>query len=144
MVDRRSDVTLLLVAACALIDSDGRVLLARRPEGKALAGLWEFPGGKLEPGESPEQALLRELREELAVEPCEECLEPFAFASHAQPDRHLLLTLFVCRRWDGFATPLEGQELTWVRPDRLHQFAMPPADVELAAAVRDRLSGARV
>ncbi len=136
--------TLLLVAACALIDSDGRVLLARRPEGKALAGLWEFPGGKIEPGESPEAALIRELREELAVEPCAECLEPFAFASEPQETRHLLLTLFACRRWDGFVTPLEGQELAWSRTDRLQDFAMPPADVMLAAAVRDRLAGARV
>ncbi|MFP4518624.1 MAG: (deoxy)nucleoside triphosphate pyrophosphohydrolase [Oceanicaulis sp.] len=136
---------LLLVAACALVDPDGRVLVARRPEGKELAGQWEFPGGKIEPGESPEQALIRELREELGVEPCEQCLQPFAFASHAFEDgRHMLMPLFVCRRWDGFVDPKEGQEIRWVRPDTLMQIDLLPADRPLAAELRDRLAGAKV
>ncbi|MEQ8434150.1 MAG: (deoxy)nucleoside triphosphate pyrophosphohydrolase [Oceanicaulis sp.] len=136
---------LLLVAACALIDADGRVLIARRPEGKAHAGFWEFPGGKIEAGESPEQALIRELREELGVEPCEQCLQPFAFASERIEDgRVLLMPLFVCRRWDGFVDPKEGQEIKWVRPDKLSSYNLLPADRPLAAELRDRLTRARV
>ena len=134
----------LLVAACALLDRDGRVLIAQRPEGKAMAGLWEFPGGKVEPGETPEAALARELREELDVEPCPECFEPFAFASHAYDEFHLLMPLYVCRRWDGFVRPLEGQQVAWAYPDRLHEFAMPPADEPLVAELRDRLRGRQV
>ncbi len=134
----------LYVAACALVDRDGRVLLAQRPEGKAHAGQWEFPGGKIEDGETPEAALIRELREELTVEPCETCLEPFAFASRAYPDFHLFMPLFVCRRWDGFVRPTEGQNVTWVPPNEIARFDMPPADRDLAGAVMDRLSGARV
>jgi len=134
-------VKLLVVAACALVDRDGRVLIARRPEGKAMAGLWEFPGGKVESGETPEAAVVRELREELGVEPCERCLQPFAFASHAYDDFHLLMPFYVCRQWDGFATPREGQKLAWVRPVRLSDYAMAPADEPLAAELRDRLHG---
>lgn len=136
---------LLLVAACALLDADGRVLIARRPEGKAHAGFWEFPGGKIEAGESPEQALIRELREELGVEPCEQCLQPFAFASERIEDgRHMLMPLFICRRWDGFVDPKEGQEIKWVRPDTLSSYDLLPADRPLAAELRDRLTGTRV
>ncbi|XBQ14790.1 MAG: (deoxy)nucleoside triphosphate pyrophosphohydrolase [Oceanicaulis sp.] len=136
---------LLLVAACALVDTDGRVLIAQRPEGKPQAGLWEFPGGKVEAGESPEQAVIRELREELGVEPCEQCLQPFAFASHPFADgRHLLMPLFVCRRWDGFVDPREGQQIAWLRPERLSDKPLVPADLPLAAELRDRLVGARV
>jgi 8-oxo-dGTP diphosphatase len=135
---------LLLVAACALLDGDGRVLIAKRPEGKAMAGLWEFPGGKVEAGETPEAALIRELREELGVEPCERCLQPFAFSSHAYEDFHLLMPLYACRRWDGFARPLEGQEIAWVRPERLNDYPMPPADAPLVAELQDRLRGGRV
>lgn len=136
---------LLLVVACALVDPDGRVLLAQRPEGKAHAGLWEFPGGKVEAGESPEQALVRELREELGIEPCEQCLQPFAFASeHREDGGHILMPLFVCRRWDGFINPTEAQQIAWVRPAQFSQYPMPPADVPLAAELRDRLVGGRV
>ncbi len=130
---------LTLVAAVALIDADGRVLIARRPSGKAMAGLWEFPGGKLRPGEGPESALVRELREELGVDTAESCLAPFAFASHRYPDFHLLMPLFVCRRWTGTPAPLEGQELAWVRPARLSDYPMPPADRPLVALLRDLL-----
>jgi 8-oxo-dGTP diphosphatase len=136
MNDRRP---VLLVAACALCDADGRVLIARRPEGKAMAGLWEFPGGKVETNETPEQAIVRELREELGIEPCETCLQPFAFVSHAYPDFHLVMPLFVCRRWDGFVAPQEGQEIAWVRKDKLANYALAPADKPLAAELRDRL-----
>ncbi|MEQ8406089.1 MAG: (deoxy)nucleoside triphosphate pyrophosphohydrolase [Oceanicaulis sp.] len=136
---------LLLVAACALVDPDGRVLVAQRPAGKSFAGLWEFPGGKIEAGESPEQALIRELREELGVEPCEQCLQPFAFASQPFEDgRHMLMPLFVCRRWDGFVDPKEGQQVRWVRPEKLQDLALVPADKPLAAELRDRLAGTRV
>lgn len=135
----RRPVRLLLVAACALVDRDGRILLSRRPQGKAHAGLWEFPGGKVEPGESVEAALVRELREELGVEPCQRCLQPFAFATHTTDDVHLLMPLYVCRQWDGFASPLEGQQLQWVAPRDLCDFAMPPADQPLAIEIRDRL-----
>lgn len=136
---------LLLVAACALVDADGRVLVARRPEGKPHAGRWEFPGGKIEAGESPEQALIRELREELGVEPCEQCLQPFAFASEILEDgRPMLMPLFICRRWDGFVDPREGQEIRWLRPDKLAGVDLLPADRPLAAELRDRLAGAKV
>lgn len=131
---------LLLVAACALVDPDGRVLIAQRPEGKASAGQWEFPGGKVEPGEYPEAAVVRELREELGVEPCERCLQPFAFASRPLDDgRHLLMPLYVCRKWDGFPDPKEGQRIAWVMPRDLSGYALLPADIPLAAELRDRL-----
>jgi 8-oxo-dGTP diphosphatase len=124
-------VKLVLVAACALIDVDGRVLIAQRPEGKVMAGLWEFPGGKVEAGERPEQSLIRELREELGIVVKEECLAPLTFASHAYPDFHLLMPLYVCRRWDGIVEPREKQALKWVRPNDLRNFPMPPADEPL-------------
>ena len=130
---------LLLVAACALIDKDGRVLMARRPEGKDHAGLWEFPGGKLAEGETPEAALVRELKEELAIDTEASCLAPAAFASEASGEFHLLMPLYVCRKWKGTPTPLEGQELRWVRPQGLTQMEMPPADRPLAAQLRDLL-----
>ena len=122
---------IVLVAACALVDADGRVLLAQRPQGKSMAGLWEFPGGKLEPGETPERSLIRELKEELAIDIKEACLAPLTFASHSYPDFHLLMPLFVCRRWDGTVSALEGQQLVWVKPNRLRDYDMPPADVPL-------------
>jgi 8-oxo-dGTP diphosphatase len=122
---------LVLVAACALIDADGRVLIAQRPAGKPMAGLWEFPGGKVESGERPEQTLIRELQEELGIVVKEACLAPLTFASHAYPDFHLLMPLYVCRRWEGTVTPQEGQALAWVRPNRLRDYEMPPADVPL-------------
>ena len=121
----------VLVAACALIDADGRVLLAQRPEGKPMARLWEFPGGKVEAGERPEDALIRELREELDIAVSEPCLAPLTFASHAYPDFHLLMPLYVCRRWEGTVTAKEHQGLAWVRPNRLREYEMPPADVPL-------------
>ncbi|MGG5810174.1 bifunctional GNAT family N-acetyltransferase/(deoxy)nucleoside triphosphate pyrophosphohydrolase [Falsiroseomonas sp. CW058] len=130
---------MLLVAACALIDPDGRVLLARRPEGKPLAGLWEFPGGKVNPGETPEAALIRELKEELAIDVAESCLAPFAFASHPYEAFHLLMPLYLCRRWGGPVTPVEGQALAWVRPQKLADYPMPPADRPLVALLRDFL-----
>ena len=130
---------LVLVAAVALIDADGRVLLARRPQGKAMAGLWEFPGGKVHEGETPEAALIRELKEELGVDTAESCLAPFTFASHRYPDFHLLMPLYVCRRWSGTPKPLEGQELAWVRPQRLKEYPMPPADRPLVALLQDLL-----
>lgn len=126
-------VKIVLVAACALVDADGRVLLAQRPQGKSMAGLWEFPGGKAEPGETPEQSLIRELREELAIDVKEACVAPLTFASHSYPDFHLLMPLFVCRRWDGTVTALEGQELVWVKPNRLRDYDMPPADMPLVS-----------
>lgn len=129
----------VLVVACALVDADGRVLLAQRPEGKSLAGLWEFPGGKLEPGETPEDALIRELREELGIEVAEACLAPLAFASHAYTDFHLLMPLYVCRRWQGTVQSIEGQALEWVKPARMRDYPMPPADEPLVAALRDLL-----
>ncbi len=129
----------VLVAAAALIDVDNRVLLARRPPGKPMAGLWEFPGGKVHDGETPEAALIRELREELAIDITFACLAPFTFASHRYPDFHLLMPLYLCRKWRGTITPLEGQELTWVRPNRLADYPMPPADVPLTAMLRDYL-----
>lgn len=121
------------VSACALVDTDGRVLLAQRPEGKPMAGLWEFPGGKVEMGETPEQSLIRELEEELGIVVKEACLAPLTFASHTYPDFHLLMPLYVCRRWEGQVTAREGQSLTWVRPNRLRDYPMPPADVPLVA-----------
>ena len=124
---------LVLVAACALIDVDGRVLLAQRPAGKPMAGLWEFPGGKVEQGERPEDSLIRELKEELGIVVREACLAPLTFASHAYPEFHLLMPLYVCRRWDGAVTPREGQRLAWVRPNRLREYPMPPADEPLIA-----------
>jgi 8-oxo-dGTP diphosphatase len=124
---------IVLVAACALVDADGRVLLAERPAGKPMAGLWEFPGGKVETGERPEQTLIRELNEELGITVSEPCLAPLTFASHAYPDFHLLMPLYVCRRWEGMVSPREGQRLTWVRPNRLRDYRMPPADEPLVA-----------
>ncbi|MEK9965688.1 MAG: (deoxy)nucleoside triphosphate pyrophosphohydrolase [Alphaproteobacteria bacterium] len=130
---------LLLVSAVALIDADDRVLLARRPEGKPMAGLWEFPGGKLQEGETPEAALIRELAEELGIDTHESCLAPIGFASHAYDDFHLLMPLFVCRVWEGTPAPREGQELAWVRPNALRDYPMPPADVPLVAQLQDLL-----
>ena len=124
---------ILLVAACALVDADGRVLIAQRPEDKTMAGLWEFPGGKIEDGERPEQTLIRELQEELGVTISEPCLAPLTFASHSYPDFHLLMPLYVCRRWEGTVTALEGQQLAWVKPNRLRDYKMPPADVPLVS-----------
>ena len=121
----------VLVAACALIDSDGRVLIAQRPEGKVMAGLWEFPGGKVEAGERPEESLIRELNEELGIVVKEECLAPLTFASHVYPDFHLLMPLYVCRRWEGFVQGREMQRLKWVRPLELRNYPMPPADEPL-------------
>jgi 8-oxo-dGTP diphosphatase len=138
---RNSPMTLplLLVAACALVDADGRVLLAKRPPGKPLAGLWEFPGGKVEPGETPEAALIRELKEELDIEVPAKCLAPLSFASHSYPEFHLLMPLFVCRRWEGDLAPLQGQQLAWVRALKLADYAMPPADEPLKVVLRDLL-----
>ena len=121
----------LLVAACALVDTDGRVLIAQRPAGKPMAGLWEFPGGKVEAGETPEATLIRELKEELGIVVKEACLAPLTFASHSYADFHLLMPLYVCRRWEGIVKPQEGQNLAWVRPNRLKDYPMPPADVPL-------------
>jgi 8-oxo-dGTP diphosphatase len=122
---------LILVVACALIDTDGRILLAQRPAGRSLAGLWEFPGGKLEAGERPEQALIRELAEELGITVSDACLAPLTFASHAYADFHLLMPLYVCRRWEGIATAREEQNLAWVWPNKLRDYPMPPADAPL-------------
>ena len=128
---------LVLVSAVALIDPDNRVLLARRPEGKAMAGLWEFPGGKVEPGETPEAALIRELREELGIDTWQSCLAPLTFASHGYEDFHLLMPLFACRRWEGIVSGREGQALKWVRPERLDAREMPPADAPLLPILRE-------
>jgi 8-oxo-dGTP diphosphatase len=130
---------LVLVAAVVLVDADGRVLLAQRPAGKAMAGLWEFPGGKVDPGETPEAALIRELAEELGIDVAASCLAPFTFASHAYPDFHLLMPLYVCRKWSGIPVAREGQRLIWVRPARLADYPMPPADKPLVAMLRDLL-----
>ena len=132
-------VKLVLVAACALIDADGRVLIAQRPEGKSMAGLWEFPGGKVETGERPEQSLIRELKEELGIIVKEECLAPLTFASHAYSDFHLLMPLYVCRRWEGFVQPLDNQALKWSRPKDLRSYPMPPADTPLIPHLEELL-----
>jgi 8-oxo-dGTP diphosphatase len=134
-----TDLPVVLVVCVALIDADGRVLLAQRPPGKPLAGLWEFPGGKVHPGEAPEAALIRELKEELGIDTAESCLAPFTFASHRYEDFHLLMPMYVCRKWRGTATPLEGQRLAWVRPGRFDDYPMPPADKPLVAMLRDLL-----
>jgi 8-oxo-dGTP diphosphatase len=130
---------LVLVAAVALVDADGRVLIAKRPDGKTMAGLWEFPGGKVEEGERPELALIRELKEELDIDVTEACLAPLTFASHAYEKFHLLMPLYVCRRWKGMVTALEGQDLKWVRPNRLRDYPMPPADLPLIPHLIDLL-----
>lgn len=130
---------IVLVVAVALVDTDGRVLIAKRPEGKPMAGLWEFPGGKVDPGETPEVALIRELREELGIDTAASCLAPLTFASHGYEDFHLLMPLYVCRRWRGAPTPHEGQEIAWARPVRLGDYPMPPADKPLLAMIRDIL-----
>jgi 8-oxo-dGTP diphosphatase len=130
---------ILLVVAVALVDADGRVLIAERPTGKSMAGLWEFPGGKLDPGETPEAALIRELAEELGVDTHASCLAPISFASHSYEGFHLLMPLYVCRKWQGEPTPREGQRLAWVSPQRLGDYPMPPADRPLVAALRDLL-----
>ena len=130
---------IVLVSAVALIDADGRVLLAQRPEGKSMAGLWEFPGGKVEPGETPEAALIRELHEELGIETYASCLAPLTFASHAYADFHLLMPLFACRKWQGQPQSREAQALKWVRARDLRDYPMPPADVPLVAILRDWL-----
>nr|WP_249788436.1 (deoxy)nucleoside triphosphate pyrophosphohydrolase [Bradyrhizobium sp. G127] len=132
-------IKLTLVVACALIDTDNRVLIAQRPEGKALAGLWEFPGGKLEPGERPEPALIRELAEELGIKVEEPCLAPLTFASHGYDSFHLLMPLYICRKWEGMVTPREGQQLAWVRANKLRDYPMPPADIPLIAHLTDLL-----
>ena len=130
---------ILLVAACALVDSDGRVLLTQRPEGKQLAGLWEFPGGKVEPGETPEETLIRELQEEIGIVTKAACLAPLTFASHTYDDFHLLMPLYVCRRYEGIARGLEGQALKWVRPKDMRDYPMPPADEPLIPFLLDLL-----
>ncbi len=135
----QDDAKLLLVVAAALVDTDNRVLLAQRPEGRRMAGLWEFPGGKVKPGETPETALIRELREELGIDVQAPCLAPLTFASHDYGDFHLLMPLYVCRKWRGLVQPLEGQKLAWVEKRRLREFPMPPADTPLVAHLLDAL-----
>ena len=137
--EARGDLPVVLVVAVALIDADGRVLIAQRPEGKSMAGLWEFPGGKVEPGEAPDAALIRELQEELGVDTRQSCLAPLTFASHAYDDFHLLMPLYVCRIWKGIPQAREGQRLAWVRPMQLTDYPMPPADEPLVAMLRDFL-----
>jgi 8-oxo-dGTP diphosphatase len=134
-----SGLPILTVVAVALVDADGRVLLAQRPEGKPMAGLWEFPGGKIHAGESPEAALIRELKEEIDIDVTEACLAPFTFASHRYETFHLLMPLYVCRRWKGTLRPCEGQTLAWVRPVKLGDYPMPPADIPLVAMLQDLL-----
>ena len=133
------DVKLTLVVACALVDADKRVLLAQRPAGKSLAGLWEFPGGKVEPGERPEVTLIRELKEEIGISVSEACLAPLTFASHTYSDFHLLMPLYICRRWEGLAVAREGQTLAWVRVNKLRDYPMPPADLPLLPHLEDLL-----
>jgi 8-oxo-dGTP diphosphatase len=135
----RSPMNIILVSAVALIDADGRVLLAQRPVGKSMAGLWEFPGGKVEPNETPEAALIRELKEELGIDTWSSCLAPLTFASHSYPDFHLLMPLFACRKWQGIVTGAEGQNLAWVRPQNLRDYPMPAADLPLIPILRDWL-----
>ncbi len=130
---------LLIVVACALVDPDGRVLIAQRPKGKSMEGLWEFPGGKLEAGERPEPALIRELSEELGIIVKEDCLAPLTFASHAYEEFHLMMPLYVCRRWEGLVQPLEGQALKWVRPGKMRDYPMPPADLPLISFLEDMI-----
>jgi len=132
-------VKLLLVSAVVLIDPDGRVLLTQRPEGKSMAGLWEFPGGKIEPGETPEEALIRELQEELGIDTWQSCLAPLSFASHSYDDFHLLMPVFACRKWQGIPQSREGQAMKWVRPPAMKDIPMPPADLPLIAVLRDWL-----
>ncbi|MEM7427046.1 MAG: (deoxy)nucleoside triphosphate pyrophosphohydrolase [Pseudomonadota bacterium] len=137
MAHERSGKSVLLVVACALVDPDGRVLMARRPEGKAMAGLWEFPGGKVHPGELPEEALIRELKEELGIDVTAACLAPLTFASHSYEAFHLLMPLYVCRKWSGTAKGQEGQELKWIKPARMRDYPMPPADLPLIGHLMD-------
>ena len=134
-----AELKLTLVVACALIDADKRVLIAQRPQGKPMAGLWEFPGGKVEPGERPETTLIRELHEEIGITASEPCLAPLTFASHAYESFHLLMPLYVCRRWEGFVVAREGQSLAWVRANRLRDYPMPPADLPLIPHLEDLL-----
>ena len=134
-----ANLRLVLVSAVALVDADGRILLAQRPAGKPLAGLWEFPGGKVNPGETPEIALIRELGEELGIDVAASCLAPFTFASYTYPDFHLLMPLYICRKWSGTPIAREGQRLAWVRPARLGDYPKPPADPPLVAMLRDLL-----
>ena len=129
----------VLVSAVALIDVEGRILLTQRPEGKSMAGLWEFPGGKVEPGETPEHALIRELQEELGIDTWESCLAPLTFASHSYADFHLLMPLYACRKWEGFPQGREGQTLKWARVNELRDYPMPPADIPLIPILRDWL-----
>ena len=130
---------LVLVAAAVLVDVDGRVLIAKRPHGKAMAGLWEFPGGKVEANETPEECLIRELNEELGVKVTNACLAPFVFTSHSYESFHLLMPVWLCRRWEGFVTAREHEAIAWVKPDRLSAYPMPPADLPLVAWLRDLL-----
>lgn len=130
---------MVLVSAVALVDIDGRVLLAQRPEGKSMAGLWEFPGGKVEAGETPEAALIRELQEELGIDTWASCLAPLTFASHSYDDFHLMMPLFACRKWEGTPRPQEGQTLKWVKPTQMAEYPMPAADIPLVAMLRDLL-----
>ena len=134
-----TEVNVTLVVACALVDADKRVLIAQRPEGKPLAGLWEFPGGKVDPGERPEQTLIRELHEEIGITVREACLAPLTFASYAYEDFHLLMPLYICRRWDGEVIAREGQKLAWVRANKLRGYPMPPADIPLIPPLIDLL-----
>jgi 8-oxo-dGTP diphosphatase len=134
-----AELKLTLVVACALVDADRRVLIAQRPEGKTLAGLWEFPGGKVEPGERPETTLIRELHEEIGITVSEPCLAPLTFASHAYGTFHLLMPLYICRRWEGLAVAREGQKLAWVRANKLRDHPMPPADIPLIPHLEDLL-----